>query len=298
MKSLSVRSSSESTMMDLPKFHPHRKETCCESSLMLNVRFRRCKVLNQLLPMLALLSVFANVYLVASRKKYSTSLNNNTSYHIERFLEMPQHEEPFVVKEELLHLVKSNEEIINMEVEAKKKRRHFGPKLLIPQPPALDDNATFSACLLIKDDNAILSEWIAYHYHTVNLRHLVVAVDPSSNESPASILNRWRQNTDLKVNYWNDTDYMPQSFLESGFFPTEYMQDESDFEGLSSKAYVLTYVSILPHPCFSFSIAHLTCVAFQHPRNFKSSISSKSIFSQMFTKISKHGSNMDHAYRY
>lgn len=125
---------------------------------------------------------------------------------------------------------------MNMEVEAKKKRRHHGPKLLVPQPPALDDNATFSACLLIKDDNAILSEWIAYHYHTVNLRHLVVAVDPSSIESPASILSRWRQNTDLKVNYWNDTDYMPQSFVDTGYFPEEYMQDEADFEGMSNKA--------------------------------------------------------------
>jgi hypothetical protein len=236
MKPLFARSSSESIMIDLPKFHPQRKETCCESSLMLNVRFRRCKVLNQLLPVLALLSIFANVYLVTNRKKYTTSLNTSTSYHIDRFLEMPQHEGTSVVKEELLHLVKTNEEIMNMEVEAKKKRRHFGPKLLTPQPPALDDNATFSACLLIKDDNAILSEWIAYHYHTVNLRHLVVAVDPSSTELPASILNRWRQNTDLKVNYWNDTDYMPQSFIDTGYFPEEYMQDESDFAGMSSKA--------------------------------------------------------------
>ena len=235
MKPLSVRSSSESVMMDLPKFNPHRKETCCESSLMLNVRFRRCKVLNQLLPVLALLSVFANVYLVTNRKKYIASLNNNTSYNIERFLELPQ-QDTLVVKEELRHLIKSNEEIMDMEVEAKKKRRHFGPKLLTPQQSALDDNATFSACLLIKDDNAILSEWIAYHYHTVNLRHLVVAVDPSSTESPASILSRWRQNTDLKVNYWNDTDYMPQSFTDSGYFPEEYLQDESDFEGMSSKA--------------------------------------------------------------
>ena len=237
MKRLLVRSSSERIMTDLPKFHPQRKETCCESSLMLNVRFRRCKVLNQLLPALALLSVFANVFLVANRKKFIASLNNNNAYQIDRFLEIPQ-EETFAMKQELHHLIKSNEDIFNMEIEAKKKRRHFGPKLLTPQLAALDDNATFSACLLIKDDNAILSEWIAYHYHTVNLRHLVVAVDPSSIESPASILNRWRQNTDLKVNYWNDTDYMPESFIDAGYFPEEYLQDQSDFEGMSSKAYV------------------------------------------------------------
>ena len=236
MKPILIRSNSESIMRDIPKFQPQRKETCCESSLMLNVRFRRSKALNQLLPVLALLSIFANVFLVASRKKYIASLNNFTSYQIENFLELPSQEPPPTIKEELRHLIKSNEEIVQMELDAKKKRRHFGPKLLIPQQPALDDNATFSACLLIKDDNAILSEWIAYHYHTVNLRHLVVAVDPSSTESPASILSRWRQNTDLKVNYWNDTEYMPQSFVEAGYFPEQYLQDESEFEGMSSKA--------------------------------------------------------------
>ena len=235
MKPLNLRSISDSSIMGFTKLHPQRKETCCESSLMLNVRFRRCKILNQLLPLLALLSVFANVYLVTSRKKYIASLNSDTSYHIERFLEITQ-QEPVLPKVEIRHLIKSNEEIISMEVEAKKKRRHLGPKLLTPQAAALDDNATFSACLLIKDDNAILSEWIAYHYHTVNLRHLVVAVDPSSSESPASILSRWRQNTDLKVSSWNDTDYMPQSFVETGYFPEEYLQDESEFEGMSNKA--------------------------------------------------------------
>jgi hypothetical protein len=223
-------------MLELPKYRAPRKETCCESSLMFNVRFRRCKLLNQLLPLLALLSIFANVYLVANRKSQIASLSYDSLYDIETVLDISPFEESTEIKEDFRHLIKTTEEITDLELEAKKKRRHFGPKLVLPQPYALDDNATFSACLLIKDDNAILSEWIAYHYHTVNLRHLVVAVDPNSVESPATILNRWRHNTDMKIFHWNDTDYMPQSFIDTEYVPEEYLQDETDFVGMSSDA--------------------------------------------------------------
>jgi hypothetical protein len=81
-----------------------------------------------------------------------------------------------------------------------------------------DTNTTeFSACLLIKDDNAILNEWIAYHYHVLNLRHILVAVDPSSATSPSTIWQTWRNLTDLTVTEWTDTDFMPQTFLKKGY---------------------------------------------------------------------------------
>jgi len=38
----------------------------------------------------------------------------------------------------------------------------------------------FSACLIIKDDNIILSEWLAYHYTILPLRRLIVGVDVMS----------------------------------------------------------------------------------------------------------------------
>jgi len=50
----------------------------------------------------------------------------------------------------------------------------------------------FSACLLIKDENHNLPEWIAYHFHVAGLRDLVMCVDPSSITSPVEILNRWK----------------------------------------------------------------------------------------------------------
>jgi hypothetical protein len=61
----------------------------------------------------------------------------------------------------------------------------------------------FSACLLIKDDNQILPEWIAYHYTVLPLRHLIVAVDPFSLTSPKPILDEFsRLGMDIEV--WRD----------------------------------------------------------------------------------------------
>jgi hypothetical protein len=77
---------------------------------------------------------------------------------------------------------------------------------------------TFSACLLIKDDNDILNEWIAYHYHVLNLRTLIVAIDPSSQSSPSSIFNRWRRAPwNMTIIEWTDADYMPLFFLEGHY---------------------------------------------------------------------------------
>jgi hypothetical protein len=75
-------------------------------------------------------------------------------------------------------------------------------------------------CLLIKDDNDILAEWVAYHYHVMNMRRLIVAVDPDSQTSPEEVLGLWKgwaegANTDgLALDYtlWNDKDFMPEYF--------------------------------------------------------------------------------------
>ena len=76
---------------------------------------------------------------------------------------------------------------------------------------------SFSACMLIKDDNDLLNEWLAYHYHVLNLRYLVVAVDPSSATSPTPIFEKWRRLTDLKIAEWSDKDFMPAVFLLTGY---------------------------------------------------------------------------------
>lgn len=79
-----------------------------------------------------------------------------------------------------------------------------------------------TACLLIKDDNDLLNEWIAYHYHVLDMRYIVLAVDPSSLTSPQPLLQHWGQVTSemgdpLHTLIWNDTDYMPNDFLQKGY---------------------------------------------------------------------------------
>lgn len=87
---------------------------------------------------------------------------------------------------------------------------------------------SLAACLLIKDDNDILDEWIAYHYHVWNLRHLLVAVDPSSRTSPRATLTRWTEVTDLDVRVWDDVDYLPESFRTLGYhIPPRYVSGDA-----------------------------------------------------------------------
>lgn len=74
-------------------------------------------------------------------------------------------------------------------------------------PPRLEANETFSACLLIMDDNHRLPEWLTYHYFALNLRYLVVAVDPSSKTSPTHIFDRWRHAKLMNIVEWTDTNF-------------------------------------------------------------------------------------------
>jgi len=65
-----------------------------------------------------------------------------------------------------------------------------------------------SGCLLIKDDNDRLPEWIAHHFTTSPLRTLIVATDPKSNVRPTEILRRWNGTDGFVIHEWDDEDYM------------------------------------------------------------------------------------------
>ena len=66
----------------------------------------------------------------------------------------------------------------------------------------------FAACLLLKDNNYALSEWLAYHWMTLPLKYLVVAVDPTGTTSPKEILDLWRNaGMGMEIILWNDVDY-------------------------------------------------------------------------------------------
>lgn len=112
----------------------------------------------------------------------------------------------------------------------KNKQQKKKPVKVEPRAESLMPNATFSACLLIKDDNELLNEWIAYHYFVLNLRHLIVAVDPLSSQSPSSILQKWKLMTNLEILEWKDADYMPREFIKTNKPPPKYMQKQLDFD--------------------------------------------------------------------
>ena len=84
--------------------------------------------------------------------------------------------------------------------------------------PRINNASNLGLCLLIKDDNGLLPEWIAYHYHALGLRHLVVAIDPTSKTSPSPILRRFANIlSDLNIEKWGDNNFMPDFFLEKNY---------------------------------------------------------------------------------
>jgi hypothetical protein len=72
---------------------------------------------------------------------------------------------------------------------------------------------SFSACLITMDDNHFLIEWLAYHWHTLPFRRLIVAVDPRSRYSPTPILDRYQQLGLMEITEWTDKDFMIHSHV-------------------------------------------------------------------------------------
>jgi hypothetical protein len=76
------------------------------------------------------------------------------------------------------------------------------PKPSDPNVFNLTTTRGVAAALLIKDDNHWLIEWLAYHYHVLPLRHLVVTIDPDSKTSPRKILDRWKGL--MRIDIWEE----------------------------------------------------------------------------------------------
>jgi hypothetical protein len=63
-------------------------------------------------------------------------------------------------------------------------------------PPA----ASFSACVMFKDDTHRLIEWMAYHYHVLPLRRIIIGVDEGSIVYPLELAKRYADR--MKVTLW------------------------------------------------------------------------------------------------
>ncbi|KAL7479222.1 hypothetical protein ACHAW6_004965, partial [Cyclotella cf. meneghiniana] len=90
-----------------------------------------------------------------------------------------------------------------------------------------------SACLLVNDENPRLPEWIAYHYHVLPLRSLIVAIDPASRHQPTEILSRWA-GMGVEIDTWNDTHYLGNdggvcNSTDSSFCTTRHLWRQMTF---------------------------------------------------------------------
>lgn len=83
------------------------------------------------------------------------------------------------------------------------------PFVNLPPPPTLNKDESFAACLVIKDDNHWLVEWLAYHYHVMPLRNIIIALDPEAKTSPREILRRWSSRKLMNITIWEDKHFMP-----------------------------------------------------------------------------------------
>jgi hypothetical protein len=87
-----------------------------------------------------------------------------------------------------------------------------------PPPPAQEtipwspyNSSTFmSSCLLWMDDNHYLVEWMAYHYTVLPLRRLIMCIDPKSQTSPLSIVERYSSRGLMNVTIWYEDDFYPK----------------------------------------------------------------------------------------
>lgn len=75
------------------------------------------------------------------------------------------------------------------------------------------NDGSYSACLLIMDDNHRLAEWLAYHYFVANVRYIVVAVDPASRTSPETIWQPWHDMNNLTIVQWTDDDFTERNLI-------------------------------------------------------------------------------------
>ena len=89
---------------------------------------------------------------------------------------------------------------------------------------------SFSSCLLIKDNNILLPEWLAYHYTVLPLRRLIVGVDPLSHTNPKLIFDSYGS-IGMNISMWTNDSFWVDGYEahEKKHFP---ITNETNHEGL------------------------------------------------------------------
>ena len=74
----------------------------------------------------------------------------------------------------------------------------------------IDSRPGVGACILVTDDDHLIDEWLAYHYHMLRLRHVIIETDASSNLNAAQLATKWRP-LGLDIEQWVDAASVPSS---------------------------------------------------------------------------------------
>jgi hypothetical protein len=86
------------------------------------------------------------------------------------------------------------------------KRDWLIPKVM-NRSPNRPQSPGMAACLMVRDDNSLLHEWLAYHYITLPLRFVLVGADQNSIENPHDVLQKW-DGTELRYKIWSKDDFI------------------------------------------------------------------------------------------
>lgn len=87
------------------------------------------------------------------------------------------------------------------------------------------------ACLLVRDDNHLLWEWVAYHYTVLPLRHLIIGCDENAVEDPMDVLEHWK-GTDLTYDVWHSQNFTQSARYEDHHdAPHRYVLRQAHFYG-------------------------------------------------------------------
>lgn len=94
--------------------------------------------------------------------------------------------------------------------------------------------AAFGACIMVKDDNDLMFEWVAYHYTMLPLGYLVVGSDIDSAQDPSTVLNRWTQAGIDDFKYWI---LQPNDFIHRhGNYDEKYGRNATTKDGVDISA--------------------------------------------------------------
>jgi hypothetical protein len=121
---------------------------------------------------------------------------------------------------------------------------------------------SFGACLLIKDDNHLLIEWLAFHYHTLPLRDLTVLIDSGGKTSPMGLLDRWKGRMNIQV--WNDTFFQGRYYRNyfGVVFVVPVVPDVSS--GTTFRIPILSKIHDLPSSSVILSFHSLSALVVTH----------------------------------